>query len=228
MGTARFAIFSRFGFKGEPHDISSDGTQLLSPEILPGGSYRLLVTQLEEPKKSVPHRALVTSDQRTWAPRFSPDGRWFAYESGGTISVQPFPGPGRRQQVVPAGTNAEWRKHGKEIVYTHFGDVMAVAVETAAGQVRFGAPHKLFSGFDVPAGFNLSDRVLAVSKDGSRFYSFQGVEQPESTSFTSRPGGRKSEGSDTPSQSPHLNSTCSVIAWLVGRFSPSPSVCRNS
>jgi hypothetical protein len=122
----------------------------------------------------------VTTDERTWGPRFSPDGRWFAYESGGTIFVQPFPGPGRRQQVAPMGANAEWRKDGKEIVYTYRGDVMAVAVETAAGQIRFGAPHKLSSAFEVPGGANRTDRLLAVSKDGSRFYWFRGVEQPES------------------------------------------------
>jgi len=57
---------------------------------------------------------------------------------------------------------------------------MAVSVTAAGSQLRFGLPHKLFSGIRSPAGANTSNRPLAVSSDGSRIYFVQSVEQPDS------------------------------------------------
>lgn len=55
-------------------------------------------------------------------PEFSPDGRWLAYtsnESGRAEAyVQPYPGPGPRQQVsIGGGTASAWARDGRELFY---------------------------------------------------------------------------------------------------------------
>ena len=127
--------------RGNPHDVSPDGKQIVS---MVGGGGGIFVTRLEGTEEERTSRAFVQSDEPTTDPRFSPDGRWIVYQSGG-LFVQPFPGPGRRQQVTPFGQDPEWGKDGKEIIYLGREGVMAVAVETAGSQLRFGAPRNLFS-----------------------------------------------------------------------------------
>ena len=76
-GSGEVRDLGRVGFTGEPHDISSDGTQLLSQEILPVEATDCWSHHWREWKESVLHVRCVTTDERTWAPRFFPDGRWF-------------------------------------------------------------------------------------------------------------------------------------------------------
>ena len=56
-------------------------------------------------------------------PRFSPDGRWLAYESnesggGFEIYVRPFPGPGGKWQIsTGGGTDVVWSRARHESLY---------------------------------------------------------------------------------------------------------------
>ena len=55
-------------------------------------------------------------------PRFSPDGRWLAYESNESgafeIYVRPFPGPGGKSPIsTGGGTNAVWSRARHELLY---------------------------------------------------------------------------------------------------------------
>ena len=55
-------------------------------------------------------------------PRFSPDGRWLAYESNESgiveIYVRPFPGPGDKWPIsTGGGTNAVWSRARHELLY---------------------------------------------------------------------------------------------------------------
>ncbi len=111
--------------------------------------------------------------------RFSPDGRWIAYqsdESGKTeIYVQPFdassaakspttgaPGVGKRMVSNCGGGSPLWRGDGKEIFYLS-SDGMATAVElNTTGTFQAGVPKPLFK---VPAGLVNWD----VTPDGKRF-----------------------------------------------------------
>jgi len=87
------------------------------------------------------------------AAQFSPDGRWIAYESNESgsveVYVQPFPGPGRKSQVSAAGGHEpRWRPDGKELFYVSpDGRLMAVAIAVAADQqtLETGTPVSLFS-----------------------------------------------------------------------------------
>jgi eukaryotic-like serine/threonine-protein kinase len=83
--------------------------------------------------------------------RFSPNGRWVAYQSDETgvpeVYVRPFPGPGAPLRVSPSGGGIPtWRGDGRELFYLNpAGDLMSAAVTTGA---RFSAetPHLLIRG----------------------------------------------------------------------------------
>ena len=92
----------------------------------------------------------TASDERNG--KFSPDGRWIAYQSNETgrneIYVQAFPGPGRSTLIsTTGGTAPRWRGDGREIFYTAPGErLMAVPVTPQAnGVVDPGTPVALFS-----------------------------------------------------------------------------------
>jgi serine/threonine protein kinase/Tol biopolymer transport system component len=85
------------------------------------------------------------------AGRFSPDGRWVAYQSDETgraeIHVQPFPGPGPKFQVsVAGGTLPRWRRDGRELFYiAPDRKLMSVPVTPSLDTLATGAPRALFT-----------------------------------------------------------------------------------
>ena len=82
--------------------------------------------------------------------RFSPDGRWLAYDSDESgrfeVYVRPFPGPGGRWQVSMAGgSQPHWRRDGKELTFlTSDNKLMAVPVGTIPA-FQAGPPALLFA-----------------------------------------------------------------------------------
>jgi len=100
--------------------------------------------------------------------RFSPDGRWVAYQSNETgryeIVVQPFPGSGsgRKRITTEGGFVPQWRNDGRELLYlAPDNHVMAVSIELNGSTFEAGKPAPLFL---------LSPQSeFAVSPDGQRF-----------------------------------------------------------
>jgi hypothetical protein len=132
--------------------------------------------------------------------RFSPDGRWLVYTArqgkiytGGGIYLQPYPA-GLRKQVTSGGNYPVWRKDGKEIVYLDDYQgrnyVWSVPITVAGGEISAGTPSPLFPA-RLPATTFGDLNFLAVSRDGSRFYIPQAVEQPDSGVIHVRLGGLK-------------------------------------
>jgi serine/threonine-protein kinase len=71
-------------------------------------------------------------------PRFSPDGRWLAYESNESgrfeIYVRPFPGPGGKWPIsTGGGMNAVWSRARHELLYLAPDGRIMVVPYTAAG-----------------------------------------------------------------------------------------------
>jgi hypothetical protein len=126
----------------------------------------------------------MDSGEAAWGPGFSPDGQWVVYSVRGGksrgIYVQPFLGrAGSRKQIASTNGFPVWRKDGKEIVIVNWGEFWSVRVDEAGSGLRFSTPVRLFSGLRSPAGGTLQSRLLAVSRDGSRFYFPQAVAQPD-------------------------------------------------
>ena len=101
-----------------------------------------------------------------FAPAFSPDGRWLAYQSNesGTVEihVRPFPGPGGRWQVsTGGGSSPQWSRDGRELPFlTRERRVMAADYTAkgdtfAAGKPRVCSETHLsnlgFTGYDLAA-----------------------------------------------------------------------------
>ena len=184
---------------GRLEDISPDGkTLLLSRGALDTAVFSVALEGVQKGPKP-----LVQSGETISHTRFSPDGRWIVYTassvgggpggvySGGGTYVQPYPGPGLRKQVTSRGNYPVWRRDGREIVYLDEFQgrnyVWSVPVADPGGEFRAGTPVPLFPA-RLPATTFGDLNFLAVSRDGSRFYIPQAVEQPESDVINVRLG----------------------------------------
>ena len=167
-------------------DLSSDGKQLLSMPL--GLGHEIVSQGLDVPAGQRMAKVVVgvNAGEGAYSPAFSPDGHWIVYavlssdQQSGGIFVQPFPGPGLRRQLAATRGPVQWRKDGKEIVYESKGSIYSVGVDKVGGELRFSAPALLFSGLRVPPGLVAISRPLAVSRDGSRIFWPQAIEQPGS------------------------------------------------
>ncbi len=150
-----------------PTDWSHDGKELLfygTGGIPLVGD--LFVVDLAGNRRTV---AGGPGDQR--GGRFSPDGRWIAYQSSETgqseVYVQPYPALDRKWPVsVAGGTEPVWAPDGRELFYRSEDRLMAVSV-TADSVFAASPPRELFAGipFTDPGG----DQSYDVSPDGQRF-----------------------------------------------------------
>jgi predicted Ser/Thr protein kinase len=176
------------GGSGEVHEIRNLGTGF-SPsnvsadgKILTGyGARGMSTARVNGTPDEVKPAAVDKSEGFSFPPRLSPDGRWILDSldtlNGGGLYVQPFPGPGPRRQISATRGKAIWRGDGKEILYLEGDSVMSITVG-GKGTLAFGPPHRLFSG--LRTGYNPNNLMaLAVSRDGSRIFYLQAVEQPE-------------------------------------------------
>jgi hypothetical protein len=133
-------------------------------------------------------RAIIQTRFSEAYPDFSPDGRWLAYasdESGrGEVYVQPYPGPGPRQQVsTDGGTAPAWSRDGRELFYTTTQTLGGQATLTkmmvvpVAWRPTFtaGAPRMLFQG---RYGASAIVRGYDVTSDARRFLMVQQKERP--------------------------------------------------
>ena len=120
--------------------------------------------------------SLLRTEFNEVTARFSPDGRWVAYQSNQSgkyeIYVLPFdasnPGSsaagGLHQVSKDGGQDARWSGNGKELFYlAPDGYLMSVGVNAAGGAFQAGAPQRLFK--SPTASFGSWD----VSADGKRF-----------------------------------------------------------
>jgi Tol biopolymer transport system component len=151
-----------------PSDWSSDGRFLLFTErhgITRGDIWKL---SLGEQRATEPVLRTASAEYRA---RFSPDGRWIAYESEESgrpeIYLQRFPGPGGRARVSPGGgSSPRWRLDGRELIYESAdGEAMAIPVELGE-EAEIGAPTPLFALGPVD---NDVDERFDASADGQRF-----------------------------------------------------------
>jgi serine/threonine-protein kinase len=86
-----------------------------------------------------PLTGFATGPETENMPRFSPDGKWMAYESNESgrfeVYVRPFPGDGARIQVSDnGGSEPVWSRSGKSLYYRDMpGHIIEVKVTTDNG-----------------------------------------------------------------------------------------------
>ncbi len=162
-------------------DWSSDGKYLLliRGNYIGGNPCDIWALPLLGDRKPFP---LLTSAFRENEARFSPDGKWVAYESDESgrmeIYVIPFHPPAEDGSATPeptvggkwqvssnGGTYPCWRRDGKEIFFTSiYGKLTAVEIELSLEGVTIGTPKELFT-IDQVAGIHPYD----AAADGQWF-----------------------------------------------------------
>ena len=131
-------------------------------------------------------RVFLSTAFHEGSPQFSPDGRWIAYASAesGTVEVfvQDFATSGGKWQISSAGgSQPRWRADGKEIYFIAADNaLMAVDVATESGFAA-GTPKPLFRTQikQLDIGFQYD-----VSPDGNRFLINTLAEDKQTSSIT--------------------------------------------
>ena len=168
-----------------PAAWSPDGQTLAFVESRPETGLDIWVLPFSGDRR--PSAIIQTRFSEAYAD-FSPDGQWLAYasnESGrNEVYVQPYPGPGPRQQVsTDGGTAPAWSRDGRELFYTTtqtrggqatFTKMMAVSVGLRS-TFTAGAPRVLFQD---NYGASAVVRGYDVTADGRRFLMVQQKKRP--------------------------------------------------
>ena len=154
----------------EVEDWSPDGRNLLFNVQSREGDRDLWVLPIAGDRKPV---QLTQTPFEEVNSRFSPDGRWIAYQSNETgrseIYVQSIPDPTVKVQVsARGGVQPYWRRDGRELFYEADQRIMAVSIDLSATTVRPGVPVALFQ----------STGNWWPSPDGQRFLIAEETEPP--------------------------------------------------
>jgi Tol biopolymer transport system component len=123
---------------------SVNGDRLLFEDLDPQTHTAIWMMSLRD-RTSKP---LVRTSFDESAARFSPDGRWIAYQANQSgaweIYLQPVDGGGRRLQASDGGgVRPVWEPNGRGVLYLKGVDVMRAAFSESSGEV--GTPVRLFS-----------------------------------------------------------------------------------
>jgi hypothetical protein len=147
----------------QPEDFSRDGRFLVYTSTLHWPNWDIWLLPLQGEHRPTPWLRTRFSEAN---PRFSPDGRWIAYESDESgvseIYVARMDAAGDRRRLSPTGgEKPRWRADGRELYYIGpAGLLMAVPVSPGAGFTA-GDPVPLFQVEDI--------EDFDVTADGSRF-----------------------------------------------------------
>jgi serine/threonine-protein kinase len=122
--------------------VSPDGRTLLY--VMRGDLYAVPLDRDSAPA------TFLFSPAKNRMPRFSPDGRWVAFQSPisgrDEVYVTPWPGPGPRHQVsAGGGTEPVWSRDGRRLFYREGRKMMAATLDLTGG-ARVTARTALFEG----------------------------------------------------------------------------------
>ncbi|HXG88161.1 MAG TPA: protein kinase [Vicinamibacterales bacterium] len=158
-----------------PLGWSADGSRLLV-ESLPSSTDTADLLTIASEKSGAPTPVIAAPRPLTESVgRFSPDGKWIAYQSNESgrveIYVQAYPPTGGKWQISTAGGQwPMWTNGGKEIIYSTTDDTLfAVPVTIAADSLTAGTPARLFQHRLNRVG-NGSRHRWVVSGNGQRFF----------------------------------------------------------
>ena len=129
-------------------DVAGDGRYLLVTTLVAQANWDLYLLPLNEPNaKWTPWASTPASES---GARFSPDSRWIAYVSTASgsneIYVSPLDDPSHRWQISSnGGVDPVWTTDGTRVPSrAPTDDLMSAEVVVSKGEVRAGAPRRLF------------------------------------------------------------------------------------
>ena len=190
-GTTAEKLLFESGLSKSAYDVSSDGKYQLFSLDNRQTLVDIWVLPLFGEGKPFP---FVASPYNEYNTRFSPDGKWVAYDSTESgkeeVYVRPFPNAdaGKWQISNAGGMHPVWRGDGKEIYYRNGRKIMAAEI-TLEPEFESGTPKILFE----TAHPTLADDTLFdVSRDGERFVL------------------------STPPDSQYFSSVTVVLNWMTG------------
>jgi Tol biopolymer transport system component len=155
-------------------DVSPDGTTLVFSERTGSGRWNLSLLALTGSHARAP---LFPSPFNVANARFSPDGRFVAFESDDSgrieVYVAPFPTGARVRVSADGGGSPRWSRDGELFYLSSDGHLVAVPVRTRPS-LELGTPVSLFM-----AGEMAKRSDFDVSPDGKRFIAVvPGAEAP--------------------------------------------------
>jgi serine/threonine protein kinase len=152
-------------------DVSDDNKRMLLSINTPGIQKWDIGIFDRTDQKFIP---LLTSEFSEWRGAFSPDGKWFAYQSNETgkyeIYIRPTDGsPSKWQVSTNGGEQPEWISNGKEIIYNvNDQQFISVPVTVVGDQITVGTARGLFR---IEGGFQATTQ--SVSNDGKKILLFR-------------------------------------------------------
>lgn len=170
-GSAPRLIY-RDAFMQAPLDVSPDGKFLLLYHWGENSSGDLIAVPLGggEPVR------VADSTFTERAARFSPNGRWVAYDSNESgdrqVFLQSFPTASTKFQISTAGgMTPAWRRDGRELYYVSpQGELWAVEIHPDGNEIRPSRPSILFRLERSVAMTSIGRYAYAPAKNGAEFY----------------------------------------------------------
>jgi Tol biopolymer transport system component len=133
-----------------PGSFSPDDTELAYHEIDPVTLQDIWVIGVPRPGgEPSPARPFLKTNYSESTPRFSPDGRWIAYESNESgrfeIYVRSYPdGETVRQVSTDGGTEPLWPSRGSDLLYRGANGMLMAAAIALSPQLKIDKPRALF------------------------------------------------------------------------------------
>jgi Tol biopolymer transport system component len=123
---------------------------------------------------------VLQTPQRTFDPHVSPDGRFVAYESNESGSLEIFVSSypdarGKWQITSGGGIEPRWAPDGNALFYTRNNELWRIPISRAAG-VSIGAPERVFSGTAIDVAL---ERGYDLAPDG-RFVAVRELDRDKS------------------------------------------------
>jgi len=154
-----------------PFSLLPDGSRLAFYEVSRTPQIWTVPLDYSDGLKAGEPERYMTNQFAETAPKFSPDGRWLAYESNETgrseIYVRAFPAAqgGKWPISNSGGALPVWSPNGRELLY-QFGDqIMSVEYTTTGNVFSAGKPRVWLTSMGGAQGFD-------IAPDGKRLIAF--------------------------------------------------------
>jgi serine/threonine-protein kinase len=155
-----------------PFSFSPDGSRLAFYEVSRTPQIWTVAVDASDGLKAGEPEPYMSNQFAETAPKFSPDGRWLAYESNETgrteiyVRAVPAAAQGGKWPISNSGGALPvWSPNGRELLYQSGDQIMSVEYKTTNGVFEAGKPRVWLASMGGAQGFD-------VAPDGKRLIAF--------------------------------------------------------